>query len=66
MADSQNHPPQFSVVVGRVSTEDSDRVLELIDAIRHQEGSHSYEIVIVDRLGDRLSDRIKKSGENLT
>ena len=66
MADSQNHPPQFSVVVGRVSTEDGDRVLELIDAIRHQEGSHSYEIVIVDRLGDRLSDRIRKSRENLT
>jgi hypothetical protein len=52
--------PTFSILIGLVSTEDKNRVLEVIDALHHQEGSCSYEIVIGDRRHDEISDIIRK------
>lgn len=50
--------PEFSVLIGMVSTEDSDRILETLDALRKQEGSHSYEVIIGDRRNDEIGTRI--------
>ena len=52
--------PTFSILIGLVSTEDENRVLETIDALRHQEGFYSYEIIIADRRHDEISDIIRK------
>lgn len=58
---TRDHGPQtidISVLIGRVSTEDSDRILETIDAFAVDNEDVSYEIVIVDRLQDALSARL--------
>ena len=39
----------FSVLIGRVSTEDSRRIVETLDALRAQERSLPYEVIIADR-----------------
>lgn len=52
--------PTFSILIGLVSTEDENRVLEAIDALRHQEVSHSYEIIAADRRHDEVSGIIRK------
>jgi hypothetical protein len=51
-------PGLISIIVGRVSTEDSDRILELLEALRRQERPPCYEIIIADRRRDRVSERI--------
>ena len=55
----EGYPPTFSVLIGRASTEDSARILETLDALRVQEGSPAFEVVIVDRLDDTITDRIR-------
>ena len=50
----------LSVVLGRVSTEDGDRVLETIAALDPKAGGAPCEIVIADRLQDEISERIRK------
>lgn len=50
--------PEFSVLVARVSTAEAHRVLELLAALRRQEGSPSYEVVVGDRLSDDLTGAI--------
>ena len=50
---------RFSILIGRVSTEDSDRVLELLDALRHQDGSPDYEVIVADRRLDRITELIR-------
>lgn len=50
--------PTVSVVLGRVSTEDGDRVLETIAALQPQTAGAPCEIVIADRVQDTISDRI--------
>ena len=54
-AIDHDEPVDVSVLVGRVSTEDSDRVLETIAAFAEGAEGLRYEIVIVDRLNDELS-----------
>ena len=49
----------LSVVLGRVSTEDGDRVLETIAALDPERSGAPCEIVIADRLQDAISERIK-------
>jgi hypothetical protein len=56
---SSNRAPMFSVIVGRVSTEDRDRILELLRALRDQPGAPHHEIIIADRLQDEVSERIR-------
>ena len=50
----------LSVVLGRVSTEDGDRVLETIAALDPEYSGAPCEIVISDRLQDAISERIKE------
>lgn len=51
-------PPEFSILIGLVSSEDSDRILETLDSLRHQQGSHPYEVIIADRRLDDIGSRI--------
>ena len=51
---------EFSILMGRVSTEDSARVLESLVALRRQERSPTHEVVIVDRLQDAVTDIIRR------
>lgn len=50
-----NTPPSVSVVIGRVSTEDGDRILETLTSL----SASKCEVVIADRLQDAISDRIR-------
>src|SRR5262249_15706521 len=58
-ADGTGSPCLFSVLVGRVSTEDSDRILELLEALRAQENAPAHEVIVADRRQDRISERIR-------
>ena len=49
---------EISVVIGRVSTEDSERILETIVGFRAGAQGITYEIVIVDRMNDALSQQL--------
>jgi hypothetical protein len=49
---------EFSILIGRVSTEDHDRILQALASLRAQEGGHRYEVVIADRLHDEVSKKI--------
>jgi Glycosyl transferase family 2 len=48
----------FSILIGRVSTEDHDRILEALTALRQQAGGNSYQVVVADRLNDAVTDII--------
>jgi Glycosyl transferase family 2 len=56
---SEGYLPTFSVLIGRASTEDSARILETLDALRAQQEAPAYEVVIVDRLDDTITGRIR-------
>ena len=49
----------YSVVIGRVSTEDDDRILETLKSLYNQEEDHSVEVLLADRINDHVSQRIK-------
>ena len=51
-------PVFFSVLIGRVSSEDSARILEILDALRDQTGAPPYEIIIADRRLDAVTELI--------
>ncbi|MEO6435634.1 MAG: glycosyltransferase [Tepidisphaeraceae bacterium] len=55
----QEEGPSIAVVLGRVSTEDTDRVIETIEALEPAFSGERCEIVIADRLQDTLTDRIR-------
>ena len=50
----------FSIVIGRVSTEDGDRILETLESLHEQEGDASVEVLLADRLRDDISARIRR------
>jgi hypothetical protein len=58
-ADSADPLCLFSILIGKVSTEDSARILEVLEAIRTQENAPNYEIIIADRRQDWVSQRIR-------
>ena len=49
---------EFSILIGMVSTEDPNRILETLDSLRQQQGTHSYEVIIGDRRNDEVSRKI--------
>ena len=51
--------PLFSILIGRVSTEDGDRILETLAALRNQDAPLAHEVVVVDRLDDAISALIR-------
>jgi hypothetical protein len=50
----------FSVLIGRVSTEDGGRILETLESLRRQEGGHPCEVIVADRRDDEVSRRIER------
>jgi len=52
--------PVFSILIGLVSTEDSERILQVLESLRHQQGSYKYEVIIADRRHDAVSSRLDK------
>ncbi len=61
MENAQQRPdnaPDFSILIGLVSTEDSDRILQALDALRNQQGEYRYEVIIGDRRHDDISRRL--------
>ena len=50
----------IAVVLGRVSTEDTDRVIETIEALDPSVSGEHCEIVVADRLQDDLTVRIRR------
>jgi hypothetical protein len=57
--DTTNPSCLFSILVGRVSTEDSDRIIEVLEALRTQENAPAYEVIVADRRQDWVSERIR-------
>lgn len=53
--------PLFSILIGRASTEDRSRIFDTLDALRHQDAPLAYEVVIVDRRGDEITEAIESS-----
>lgn len=58
--------PTFSIIIGLVSTEDTNRILEVIESLYSQEGNHSFEIIIADRVHSTVSDTISTSYPDIT
>jgi hypothetical protein len=58
MPTNNSDKPRFSILIGRVSTEDHERVIETLDALRAQGEANSYEVIIVDRRDDLVTARI--------
>lgn len=46
---------KFSVLIGLVSTEDGDRILESLESLSNQKASPSYEVILADRRNDAVS-----------
>lgn len=63
---AETKSPEFSILIGMVSTEDRRRVLETLDALRQQQGHHSYEVIIGDRRNDDVSITIDKNYPEVT
>lgn len=55
-------PPAVSVVIGRVSTEDGDRIIETLQSL----AASDCEIVIADRIRDSTSERIRSEYPQVT
>lgn len=53
--------PEFSILIGLVSTEDSERILQVLESLRHQQGSHKYEVIIADRRNDDVSAQLDEN-----
>ncbi|MHC4899892.1 MAG: glycosyltransferase family 2 protein, partial [Planctomycetota bacterium] len=51
-----NTAPRFSIVIARASTEET--VLDVLSAVRRQETSDSYEIILADRNDDDVTRRV--------
>ncbi|MFZ5610035.1 MAG: glycosyltransferase [Pseudomonadota bacterium] len=60
-ADKDGGAPLFSMIIGLVSTEDGERILETLDALRQQHGQRTYEVILADRRNDAVSERIAQA-----
>lgn len=57
--------PRISVIIGLVSTEDSERILETLGSLFRNQGEDSCEIVLVDRRRDAVSIEILRRYPNI-
>tara|TARA_R110002110_G_scaffold74123_3_gene196220 strand:+ start:2141 stop:3076 length:936 start_codon:yes stop_codon:yes gene_type:complete len=55
----KNRAVTYSVVIGRVSTEDNERILETLESLYNQEDDLSLEVLLADRISDHVSQRIQ-------
>lgn len=51
---------RISVLIGRVSTEDTDRILETLASLANKQGETACEVIIADRLQDAVSTEIAR------
>lgn len=51
---------RISVLIGRVSTEDTDRILETLSSLANKQGETACEVIIADRLQDAVSTEIAR------
>ena len=58
---SQDTGPEFSILIGLVSTEDRERILQTLESLRRQQGSHNYEVIIADRRNDDVSTQLDEN-----
>lgn len=56
----------FSILIGLVSTEDSERIFEMLASLRKQTGLQKYEVIIADRRNDQHSHRLDKEFAEVT
>lgn len=54
-----NKPGSFSVLIARVSTQDSERILQTLESCGKQAGEFDVEIILADRRNDAVSHRIR-------
>ncbi len=57
----QDTNPAFSILIGLVSTEDSERIFEVLDSLRSQQGLSTYEVIIADRRQNEVGHRLDKN-----
>jgi cellulose synthase/poly-beta-1,6-N-acetylglucosamine synthase-like glycosyltransferase len=55
----QTSDPVCSVVIGLVSTEDRDRILETLAALAQQDCAGAYETIVVDRINDAFTQALR-------
>lgn len=60
VAPSLNKVPPIAVVIGLVSTEDRDRVLQTLASLHERQGDVECEVVLADRRQDEISRQIRK------
>ncbi len=51
----------FSILIGLVSTEDCERIFEVLESLRNQDGVHRYEVIIADRRNDVVSRQLDEN-----
>lgn len=56
--ENNDKKPDYSVIIGLVSTEDNDRILETLDSLKNQDGDFTYEVILADRRNDEITKRI--------
>lgn len=52
--------PRLSVLIGRASTIEPERILEVLRALRIQDTADDYEVIVVDRRQDEISSRVAR------
>lgn len=51
--------PEYSVLIARAGTEDRGRILETLAALRAQDCTFAFEVIVVDRVDDNISAAIE-------
>ncbi|WP_341582072.1 glycosyltransferase [Marinobacter metalliresistant] len=59
MQNENDRAVTYSVVIGRVSTEDDERILETLESLDNQDEDPSREVLLADRISDHVSQRIR-------
>lgn len=57
---TSEQPPQIAVVIGLVSTEDRDRILETLRSLDELQGEVACEVVLTDRRRDAVSALVRR------
>lgn len=66
MQNEKDRDVTYSVVIGRVSTEDDERILETLESLYNQDEAPSLEVLLADRISDHVSQRIRSEYSDVT
>jgi len=65
----QNDAPQssmlFSIIIGIVNTQDSERILEVLTALEQQEGGYPFEVILANRTQNTIITMINSTLQNV-